>query len=761
MLKQRSEDSQQDSIDVLDLYHDLVETSQDLIWQCDSQGRYVYLNPAWEDVFGYKISEMLGRKFSEFQHPKEASRDIELFRKLLNGEMVKGYETVHLAKSGLEIHLSFSAKSVHDKDGTVCGTRGIAHDIGARKQAEIACRDSELKFTFNSAPVLLSISDLSTGIYLEVNEEAERISGFRRDEIIGKTAAEIGWISAAERAKLVSEVKSIGRIDHLEMEFRCKDGHRISGIVKGEIIRFMDRDCLLTVTVDITSRKQAEEALRESEGRYRALFMSMEEGFYQSEIVRDHNGEPHDYRYIEVNPAFEKIVGLTRNELIGRRFHELVPVDTTGWIKNYCEIARTGESRTHDFYSPEFNKYFETYAYKTSEDRISVFVRDVTERKRTEESLRTMQKLESLGVLAGGIAHDFNNLLGGIFGYIDIAAECENMEMVQHCLAKTLHTIDRARGLTRQLLTFAKGGAPIKKKDYLFPFVSDAAHFALCGSRVTCSCKIPDDVLPCKFDRNQIGQVIDNIVINAQQAMPDGGTIYITAENVNIDTGTHPTLQKGTYVKLSVRDTGIGMPPEMIPKIFDPFYTTKSTGHGLGLATSYSIVKQHEGCIEVESAPGKGSTFHVFLRACADVEGDTDSQPVPEHRGCGTVIIMDDEEVMREIISSMLERFGYTVLRSTNGDEALEYLHKVEKTELRFMVLDLTIPNGKGGKEIIGTIRAINAELPVFVASGYAEDPVMAYPKEFGFSAGIGKPFTRRELAILLQKYLTNAGDIR
>jgi PAS domain S-box-containing protein len=249
-------------------------------------------------------------------------------------------------------------------------------------------------------------------------------------------------------------------------------------------------------------------------------------------------------------------------------------------------------------------------------------IHDITERKKTEEEhlkyeqqLQQNQKLESLGILAGGIAHDFNNLMGGIFGYIDIANENSNDSHVSSNLSKAMDTIERARALTRQLLTFAKGGSPILQTGTLSPFLRETVQFALSGSNVSCRYDIPKELLACIFDVHQIGQVIDNLIINAQQAMPSGGTIEVSARNIMLEEKAHPKLPKGNYVKVAVKDGGIGIPEEIISKIFDPFFTTKSKGHGLGLATCYSIMKKHGGCIDVESEPGRGSTFTVYLPA--------------------------------------------------------------------------------------------------------------------------------------------------
>jgi nitrogen-specific signal transduction histidine kinase/CheY-like chemotaxis protein len=383
-------------------------------------------------------------------------------------------------------------------------------------------------------------------------------------------------------------------------------------------------------------------------------------------------------------------------------------------------------------------------------------LQDITERKRIEEELQRAQKLESLGVLAGGIAHDFNNLLAGIFGYIDLARNVSKDGQAKEYLETTLATMNRAKALTLQLLTFAKGGSPVQKITPLVPFLQDTAQFALSGSNISSKFHLDDNLWSCNIDKNQIGQVIDNLVINAQQAMPGGGTIEISARNQTLGEKERPSLPKGDYVKVSVKDSGIGIPKEILPGIFDPFFTTKTKGHGLGLATCYSIVKRHGGCIDVESEPGKGSTFHVYLPATQETVVVNAPNPI-KHRGSGVILVMDDEEVVRNTVRTMLESLGYVVVCKQDGKEAVDFFEGETKGGRRFaaMIFDLTVPGAMGGIEALKEIRKSNTEIPVFVSSGYANNSVMKTPKDFGFTGSISKPFTIIELSEMLDAGLS------
>ena len=312
-----------------------------------------------------------------------------------------------------------------------------------------------------------------------------------------------------------------------------------------------------------------------------------------------------------------------------------------------------------------------------------------------------------------------------------------------------------------QLLTFAKGGAPVQKTMPLTPVIQETVKFALSGSNVSCTFRLANDLWPCYIDKNQIGQVIDNIVINAQQAMPGGGTITISAVNISLAENDHSLLAPGRYVKVSIADPGTGIPLDIMPRIFDPFYSTKTKGHGLGLATSYSIVSRHGGCIDVESEQGQGSTFHVYLPASTIAAGKAQDAAIM-HKGSGTILVVDDEEIVRDTVHKMLEMMGYTVVCQKDGKAAIDFYvqETIANQPFSAMMFDLTIPGGMGGKEAVGRIRQLNKDIPIFVMSGYAEDPVLKDPAAYGFTASISKPFTIAELSEMLQKHIPIASQM-
>jgi signal transduction histidine kinase/CheY-like chemotaxis protein len=383
------------------------------------------------------------------------------------------------------------------------------------------------------------------------------------------------------------------------------------------------------------------------------------------------------------------------------------------------------------------------------------------EKQKLLEHMQRIDKLNSLSILAGGIAHDFNNLLGGIFGYVELAKSIsdENDGAVKY-LDKALTVFERAKDLTQQLLTFSKGDIPKRETGRLGKFIEDSVLFVLSGTNISCQFDITNDLWLCDFDGNQIGQVIDNLLINSTQAMPQGGKVEISAKNIVIGDGEKLSIEKGKYIEIVIKDYGEGIKKEVIKSIFDPFFSTKPEGNGLGLATCYSIVKKHDGYIEVESEVGKGTTFYIYLPASMGQEVLNEQVALSEHQGEGTILIMDDEEFIRDILSKMLESMGYTVIEAADGDAMLNLSEglREEGKHIKCTIFDLTVPGGMGGKETRAKFSEIFPDVPVFASSGFSEDPIMAKPRDFGFTDSINKPFRLKEIAQILEKHMDVTG---
>lgn len=515
---------------------------------------------------------------------------------------------------------------------------------------------------------------------------------------------------------------------------------------------------------EIAERRQAEAALQAGQGQLRLIV----EQSPMAIIILDRN-----FMVKSWNRTAEEVFGYGREEIVGRSADCIIPDDVRPgleelWQELYMSgktVHNRNENRTSD--GRVILCDWCNTPLLDGEGRVTdilCFVENITEREKTEQELLKVKKLESTGVLAGGIAHDFNNILTAVLGNISLSLHDAELRGQTRMLLQAAEKASiRAKALTQQLLTFARGGEPVRETMSLAEVIRDSASFVLHGSAVTCSYDIPEDLWPVHADKGQISQVVQNIVLNARHAMPGGGVVKIVCRNLPQGSGEHPLLAPGArHISISIADSGIGMSPEVRERIFDPYYSTKQEGSGLGLAITLSIVNKHGGHIVVASEPGRGTTFTVFLPVSREQQVQA---PQTAERAAPTepagILVMDDEEPVLGILQSMLEAAGHRVYLSRDGRECAEVYRDLVGSgqPVDLAIVDLTVRGGAGGREAVALLHDIEPGLPVIVSSGYSNDPVMANCREFGFCGAVSKPYEYEDLLRAVNAVLEATGE--
>jgi PAS domain S-box-containing protein len=735
----------------------LLSNLNEIFFVYGKDGNITFLNNKACEVLGYEPGEMIGRHASLLVPYPNRKRVCEEINRRIELGTANSYEVPLRCKDGSERLARINSSPIVE-NGEITGGMALGEDITGYRQTEEALRISEKKFStaFRLSPDMLSIIS-ATGKYMEVNDSWLEHTGYSRDEVIGQNPVEMGiWFDMTNIRSIARELLDSGIAMNMEASFKTKSGEVRKVLTSLAQISFNDEYYTIVQSHDITERKMMQDDLAREKERLQATLKSIGDGV----IATDHRG-----RIIVVNEAAESILGIEHNEMIGQQLenvmNELI-IDSPDEETTQVSRAMPLNLSIHTAHGEE--RLIEASLAPMSSregDYTGVVwaIRDVTDRQRMEEEILKSSKLESLGVLAGGIAHDFNNLLTVVVGNLALSKMVleENDEVIEY-LTEAEKASFQAKGLTQQLLTFARGGAPIKKTRQLHSLIHDSVNLALSGSNVLGEFIIQDDLWPVDIDEGQMHQVINNLVINAVQAMPGGGKINIRACNINLSPDEIPPLPAGRYICIAVQDFGAGIPDELRSRIFDPYFTTKTMGSGLGLATSYSIIRKHDGHITVHSEPGRGSTFYVYLPASMRViESNADGAGaiIP---GRGRILLLDDDERIRDVAGQILDSIGYSAGLAKNGREVLEMyqqaMNRGEKYDM--VIIDLTIPGEMGGKETARDLLRLDPEVKMVVSSGYSNDPVMAQYQEWGFQGVIAKPYGIKELSEVISSILNN-----
>jgi two-component system, cell cycle sensor histidine kinase and response regulator CckA len=499
---------------------------------------------------------------------------------------------------------------------------------------------------------------------------------------------------------------------------------------------------------ELAERNQARVALQESARAMTEILEKTTDAFFAVD---------REWKFIYLNPEAETLLGRGRDEVIGKELWKEFPhLNGSPFEVNYRRVMVDQMPVEFEAGDAAGKVWFEMRAYPSG-GGVSVFFRDVTERKRAEEERLTTDKLESLGTLAGGIAHDLNNILTVISGNIGLAQiEAPNdASSLLSFLSKAGQAAEHAAHLSSQLLTFSKGGAPFKRIASISDLLDQAAEFSLHGSSLRADLDIPVDIWKAEVDQGQIEQVINALMINAREAMPHGGAVRISARNVELEDKLGALLPTGRYIKITITDRGCGIGPELATKIFDPYFTTKPTGTGLGLAISYSIVKRHGGMLHLESSSTEGSTFAFYLPAEHGLGAPgprTTKHPFRFNHQ--RILVMDDETAIRELTSQLLGTLGFEVTAVPDGLEAVKIYERALRAGENFqaVILDATVRGGMGGLATVAQLRTLDPNVTAIICSGYSDEAALSEFLTYGFRGALPKPFTRRELADVLQR---------
>jgi len=613
-------------------------------------------------------------------------------------------------------------------------------------------KDSEYRFRslFEQAAVGVAMVDNKTGQFLKINQRYCSIVGYEQKEMSNKTFKEMTYSDDLQEDLIYLNKIIAGDIQKYSMDKRYyhKDGNLVW--VKITVSLMGDENSHysnhIRIVEDITELKNAENELKNQ----KKLLQTIIDNIPVFITLYDPAAN-----VMLVNKEFEMVIGWTNQEIKNVDLMKECYPDPEYRAKALEYMMKASTEWAEFTIKTKGGKNIETIwsnALLENGTQIGIGI-DITEKKKIEAQLQQTMKMEAIATLAGGIAHDFNNMLGVIIGNISYSLSIvDKDEELYEVLYDVKEGAQKAQYLTHQLLTFSKGGTPLRKISDLNNIIEESAKFVLRGAKSKCKFDLAKDLWPVEVDPGQMNQVISNLVINANQAMPNGGFISIKTTNIEHKAEDNIILPEGKYIKITIEDQGIGISKKHLDKIFDPFFTTKQTGSGLGLSTTFSIIKKHGGIIKAYSEIDKGSVFNIFLPASLKSVQKIKENNEIKHKGHGRILIMDDQESILMMIQRMLFKMGYETLFATNGAQAVELYSKEYQSgnKIDLVILDLTIPGGMGGTETITELLKIDSNVKAVVSSGYSENSIMSNYKDYGFCGVVPKPYTKDQIAELL-----------
>ena len=746
--------------DLLDyiIQHDLIAVAV-----FDKELKYVYASDNLKKEYGIENKNIIGTHFYEIL-PEMPEKWKKYHQRVLNGETLKADDDKFVRQDGSVTYVRWELRPWYLIDGTIGGMILYSENTTQRKLMEIQLQESEKRYRelAESTHAVLWEYDITSDRFLYISPQIEKLLGYKPEDFINAKF----WLDHVHEDDYevvylkFRESVSSDKGNQIEFRFRKKDGDYvwIRSIASNEVINGKPVK-IRGILVDFSDLKFAQISLQESEEHFRKIFENAPMGYQSLDI----NGY-----ILEVNNAWLEILGYSSEEVIGEYFGDFMADDDREKFRNnfdhFKEIAFVRGAQ-FDMKHKSGKVVSVEIDGRISRDKQGKFqrshcvVQNISERKLIEQERAKSAKLESIGMLAGGIAHDFNNILTAMMGnlsLIDIFIDKQGDPKLKELLRDSELAGRRAVELTRQLLTFSRGGDPIRRVVRLQELIRETVEFPLRGSNIRTVYDMDDELWSCEIDAGQISQVIHNLVLNSKQAMPAGGLVRIEACNFEIKDESHLNLHSGRYVRISIEDEGTGIREEHLNKIFDPYFTTKDHGSGLGLATSYSIINKHKGEIVVSSEWEKGTTFDIYLPSTGQYSESVTESSERGEVGKGRILLMDDEEAVLLVGSKMLISLGQEVVTCNSGEDAVELVKESTKDDYPFsaVFLDMTVPGFMGGKETAPLLKQINSDLKLVVCSGYSEDPVMADPGKYSFDDILKKPFSMNDLKKLLERII-------
>ncbi|MCX5829858.1 MAG: PAS domain S-box protein [Deltaproteobacteria bacterium] len=737
-------------------YRRLFESATIGIFQSSATGKIITANPEFAHMFGYESPEdvIVSVKDVATDMYVDPQRRSGIVRLMMENPNLRSFENIYRRKDGSTFTGNLHIWPVQDADGRLLTIEGFVEDISERKRTE-----ETLGLITDNMSDMIRVTDLQ-GATLYSSPAHTKILGYKSEDPAYKSAFNIVHPDDVERC-LKAFTDGFASKEPVKIEYRVK--HAYGHYLWLESIGDMIRDdqgkakAIIMTSRDISERKAAEE-------KYRSIFDNAMEGIFQTTI---------DGRFLSANQALAHIFGYESPEElmssvtnVGRQLY-VNPETRQAHMRLIDEAGKVKRFETQGF-RKDGSIFWASINTRLVRDNAGNpkhyegFLVEFTEQKRMKEDLLRTHKLESLGVLAGGIAHDFNNLMMAVEGYMDLALlgldpdskACRYLDSAQQC-------IDQTGELTSRLITFSKGGFPLRKSCDVEELVRDSVHSTVKGAHVNATFDFADDLWPAEIDELQMRQCFYNLTTNAVEAMPQGGKLTVRTENVEIHEGAAYPVKEGSYVKITFTDEGFGITEEHLDKVFDPYFSTKGMGAqkgmGLGLSVCYSVLKKHEGYILVDSKPGKGTAVNLYLPVRV-AHQQAKEKEVKKALATDTmrILIMDDERSIREIERAYLERLGYDVTDAKDGQEAIAIytrtLHNGRPFDL--VILDLTVRQGLGGQLTMERLLKIDPKIKAIIASGYVNDPVIEHYSNYGFHGAMKKPFKGEELKLLVEKIL-------